>query len=89
MRQDTSSAQGLNKLTLGSVMERCCQQGVLEVFGLATTTLCGGVGLDWFSPAAEWPGEASALKLPFAEHVGEVAEGGLAAHQLNHRLKSD
>jgi len=54
-------------------MERCS----LGPFSLPTTTLCGGVGLGWFSASAEGPEDTSALKLSLAGGVGVAAEEGL------------
>lgn len=56
---------------------------------LPSVALCDGVGLGWFSLAAEGPEETSALKLFLAGCVGEAAEEGLAAQQLNHGQRSD
>lgn len=70
-------------------MERCRQRGVLGAVGLPAVAWCGGVGLGWFSLAAEGPEEASALKLSLAGSVGEVPEEGLAVYQLSYGQRSD
>lgn len=82
-----SRTGGLNEPTAWCVMERCHQQGVLGPLACPLFLWCGGVGLGWFSPAKE-PGEASPPNPSLEGCVGEAAEEGCAAHQINHGQKS-